>query len=103
VEWWTTRRRPMAEAVRAYCEAQRTGAVTHFGDERFDQHIAASGKQLVNLWDDEGKQLFVLRKLAPERKFDYAMAGCLSWRAYLDGRKAGAHMVEETYVPRRIR
>lgn len=102
-EWWTNRRRPMAEAVRAYSEAMATGAVTHTGQPDLDDHIGAAGKQEVNLFDDLGRRLCILRKIHESRKFDYAMAGCLSWRAYLDGRKAGAHQLAETYVPKRIR
>lgn len=103
LEWWTTRRRPMAEAVRAYVEAQRTGAVTHTGREDLTRHIGNAGKRLVQLYDDQGQQLFVLEKIHPDRKFDAAMAGCLSWRARLDAMREGAKPPQQTYVPRRIR
>jgi len=102
-EWWTNRKLRMAWAIRAYVEAMQTGAVTHTGDPVFDRHIAAAGKAEVNLFDDEGRRLFLLQKIHPERKYDMAMAGCLSWRAYLDAVKAGATAAPETFVPRRIR
>jgi hypothetical protein len=102
-EWWTHRTRAMAEAVRAYDEAQKAGAVSFVADDRFGRHHAAAGRKDVNLYDDDGRRLFVLQKLHPDRKFDASMAGCLSWRCYLDGIKGKAEAAEETYVPRRIR
>ena len=102
-EWWTARRRPMAEAVRAYVEAMQDGSVTHVASADFDRHIGAAGRVDVNLFDDDGRRLFVLGKLHPDRKFDVAMAGCLSWRCYLDAVKDGATPAQESYVPRRIR
>jgi hypothetical protein len=111
-EWWTTRTKAMAYAVRAYVEALSTGAVT-FGYEgekpeddplevAFASHAAAAGKQLVNYWYDpdeagdesdaegKGQQMFVLRKLHPDRKFDIQMAAVLSWIARIDALRANA-------------
>lgn len=95
-EWWTARPAHMSRAVREYREAQATGAVTHYyspDDGRssdFERHIAAAGRKDLNFVDDDGAALFILQKLHPDRKFDYAMAGCLSWKAYLDAVKSGA-------------
>lgn len=109
-EWWTNRTRAMAFAVREYVEAQDTGAVTHVTrldnplDEAFDDHIAGAGRKDVNIFDDEGRRLFVLSKIHPDRKFDNAMAGCLSWQAYLDAVKSGAKPpAADWYMPYRIR
>jgi hypothetical protein len=109
-EWWTNRVSYMAKAVRAYREGQATGAVTHVSregnaqDDAFDRHIAAAGRKDVNLWDDDGSRLFVLQKIHEDRKFDNAMAGCLSWTAYLDAVKSGAKpRGAEMFVPYRIR
>ncbi len=98
-EWWTNRLRQMAYAVRAYSEAIGTGTVTHEvgrdtaedGREvRFARHIAAAGRHDINLYDDEGRRLFVLRKLHEDRKFDNGMAAVLSWQARLDALAKGA-------------
>ncbi len=112
VEWWTNRLRAMAQAVRAYREGQRSGACTHeIGrkgfeerEKAFDRHIAAAGRHDTNLVDDDGQPLFVLRKIHKDRKFDGAMAGCLSWAARLDAIRAGAKPRPKTSaLPRRIR
>lgn len=98
-EWWTNRPKQMSYAVRAYVEAISSGAVTHEvgrdpapdGPEvRFARHVAAAGRKDINLYDDEGRRLFVLKKLHEERKFDNAMAAVLSWQARLDAVAKGA-------------
>lgn len=94
VEWRTNRTYPMAWAVRRYREGMASGSVTwckeHPLAEAFTEHIAAAGRNPVNLWDDQGERLFILDKIHPDRKFDMGMAGCLSWEARLDALKAGA-------------
>lgn len=113
-EWWTNRLRPMAFAVREYHEAMDTGAVTHVvredndTDAAFDKHIAAAGRKDVEIYDDTDKEksrrLFVLQKIRPERKFDNAMAGCLSWQARLEAiRTAAKPRKAAEFVPYRIR
>jgi hypothetical protein len=95
-EWWTNRLRQMAYAVRAYSEAIASGTVTHEvgrdpeREAAFARHIAAAGRHDINLWDDEGRRLFVLRKIHEDRKFDYCMAAVLSWQARLDALAKGA-------------
>lgn len=93
-EWWTNRVKPMAYAVRNYREAMDTAAVLyarpHPLEGRFAAHSAAAGRSDVNLWDDDGRRLFVLRKLHPDRKFDLQMAAILSWEARLAALAAGA-------------
>jgi hypothetical protein len=114
-EWWTNRTRQMALATRGYREAMLSGALTHVSrpgnheDETFDRHIAAAGRKDTNLWDQDAEtgeqiRLFVLQKLHPDRKFDTAMAGCLSWQARLHALKKGAKSRAKTsFVPYRIR
>lgn len=109
-EWWTNRVRAMAFAVREYSEAMSTSAVTHVlrpdntADESFDRHIAAAGRKDVNIFDDEGKRLYVMQKIHPDRKFDNAMAGCLSWQARLEAVRTGAKpRAKADFVPYRIR
>lgn len=103
-EWWTNRRRPMAEAVRAYREAIDGAQTSHDGDADFVRHVGNAAKRETNLRDeDTGEPLVILAKLHPLAKFDYAMAAVLSWRARLDAIKSGAEPPEETFVPVRIR
>lgn len=109
-EWWTHRVRAMAFAVRDYHEAMTAGAVRHVSrkgnlvDQSFDRHIAAAGRKDVNIYDDDGRRLYVLQKVHPERKFDNAMAGCLSWQARLEAIRTGARPRSKAFVaPRRLR
>lgn len=113
-EWWTHRIRVMAFAVRDYREAQQSGACTHVSregnetDAAFDSHIAAAGRKDVNVFDDDpdnpGQRLYIMQKIHPDRKFDNAMAGCLSWQARLDAIKNGARPRKQAFVaPRRLR
>lgn len=106
-EWWTSRRWPMAKAIRAYKEAMATGAVGWAKDDHhaadFNRHVAAAGKVMVQLFDDDGQQLHILGKIHQERKFDAAMAGCLSWQCYLDALKAGLAKPPTKQKIRRVR
>lgn len=94
VEWRTNRIPPMAWAIRRYAEGQRDGSVTWCASDPladdFARHIAAAGRSSVNVWDDQGERLFILDKIHPDRKFDGAMAGNLSWEARLDALTEGA-------------
>jgi len=106
-EWWTNRPAYMAKAIRAYREAMSSGAVTHVDrgielDNSFDTHITAAGRHNINMWLD-GEQMFLLNKIHLDRKYDAAVAGILSWAAYLDAVKTGAEAPEDSYVPVRIR
>lgn len=99
VEWRTNRTQAMAWALRRYSEAQASGAATwtkrHPLGARFADHMAACGRQDVNVWDDEGNRLFILNKIHPDRKFDAGMAATLSWEARLDALKAGAKPADD--------
>jgi hypothetical protein len=101
-EWWTSRKLPMARAVRSYWEAMASGAVTFVNEGEhadasddpmevlFARHMAAAGRRDVNLWDDDGRRLFILKKLHQDRKFDGQMAAILSWEGRLAALKANA-------------
>lgn len=102
-EWWTNNPKRMAQAVRAYREAMDARQVTNTGDPDFARHIGNAGRKNTRLYDDDGSVLFVLRKLHEDRKFDGAMAGCLSWQARLDAIREGALTKQETFVPIRVR
>lgn len=105
-EWWTNRIRAMAFAVRAYREGMASGQVAWSESAPFaadfSRHVGAAGRKNVNLWDDADEQMFILEKVHRDRKFDAAMAGCLSWRARLDALAAGVRP-RTLSIPRRIR
>lgn len=94
VEWRTNRTTAMAWAVRRYRDGIADSAVkwttTHPLAEAFGRHIAAAGRQLVNIWDDNGERLYIIDKIHPDRKHDAATAAVLSWEARLDALKSGA-------------
>ena len=108
-EWWTNRYKIMGYAVRAYKEAMGTGAVgwspDHPNAEDFTRHIGNAGAKKTNFLvedgPDEGQPLYNLTKIHPDRKLDFAMAGCLSWQAYLDVTKKTQR--RKPSRPRRIR
>lgn len=106
-EWWTNRYKVMAYAIRAYREAMGSGAVGWSSEHPFaadlTTHIGNAGKKDTNFLDDEGKALFILDKIHPDRKFDIAMAAVLSWQVFLDATKAGANKPRKRSRPRRIR
>ncbi|MGW2666230.1 terminase [Nocardia tengchongensis] len=89
-EWWTNRRRPMVQAIGDYNEAIATGRLSHNGDPDFERHIGNAGRVPINLLDERGERLWILGKLHPDRKFDMAMAGILSWQARMDALADGA-------------
>lgn len=107
VEWWTNRIKESAYAVRAYREAQASGAVgwtpEHHLSGSLNRHIGNAGRKETRILDDKGDPLDILAKIHKDRKFDAAMAGLLSWQAYLDAHKAGAAKRRTATRPRRIR
>jgi hypothetical protein len=89
-EWWTQRKTAMAYAIRSWRQGIRSGDVKLAADPRpavgspvenetlggaLIRHIGNAGRRDINLWDDDGAQLFILDKLHPDRKFDGCMAG----------------------------
>ena len=103
VEWPTRNETHIYYALRAYSEAINLGEVGHDNNQALIDHIAASGKNLLNRYDDEGKQKYRLAKRQRDKKIDAAMAAVLSWQARLDALAEGAQEEEEKYAPRRIR
>ena len=108
IEWWTNRPRTMAYALRAYNEAIDSALVRFGGSEEqletLVDHLSNAGRKELRITDDEGKPLSVLAKQDGRLmdKFDAAMAGCLSWTACLDARRAGAQRTPKVGMPRRI-
>lgn len=90
-EWWTNRRKPMAYGIRAWMSAMTAGEVGHDGDTQLASHIGNSCRMHTLLVDEEGKQLWILRKERPDspKKIDGAMAAILAWEARNDALAAG--------------
>ncbi|ACU39436.1 terminase [Actinosynnema mirum] len=86
LEWYTNRPVQIGKAMRAFATAQRTGALTHDGNEAYARHIANARKGDLRVRDDDETPLWTIYKERPDSvKFiDLAMAGCLSWQARLD-------------------
>lgn len=89
--WYTNRPKAMAHAVRKHVEAVNSGDLTHDGDKTFRQHIANAVKQSVNVYDDDHRKMFVVRKDRPHspKKMDGAVASIISWEARGDCIAAG--------------
>ena len=107
IEWHTTRKTPMAAAVRAYAEAIDSGIVTFANNvwcETLIRHFGHAARRELRLVDDQGKPLWVLQKQDGrlEDKFDAAMSAVLAWQACVDARREGAKPRRATYIPRRI-
>jgi phage terminase large subunit-like protein len=92
IEWWTTRQKPTAFAVRAYANAIAAGELSHSGDALLTEHIGNAVRRALTLVDDEQKPLWVIQKERPDspHKIDGAMAGVLSWEARNDAVAKGA-------------
>lgn len=107
VEWFTVRKRAMADAARIYAEAVDAGIVTFPASPLRDallRHMGHAGRRNLTLSDDKGELLWTLQKQDGrlEDKFDAAMAAVLSWRACIDARREGAKPRVKAYAPRRI-
>jgi hypothetical protein len=92
----TDRHRKMAEATRAFVNAQADGSLTHDGDRDYARHIANAHRKDMRETDDQGRPLFVITKDRPgsPQKIDYAVAGILSWEARRTALAAGAEGME---------
>jgi hypothetical protein len=91
--WWTHRQKPMAYAIRAFTTAMHEdGRMTHDGNPVLVSHVGNACRKQLNIRDDEGKFLYVLRKedAHSKRKIDAAMAAVLSWEAAGDAIASGA-------------
>ena len=92
IEWRTNRWKAMAEAVMGFHNAIQDGTLSHDGNERFQSHIGAACKLMLNLWDDQHKErLWVIQKERGDspHKMDAAVAAVLSWQARCDAVAAG--------------
>lgn len=113
IEWFTVRKRPMADACRAYSEAVDYDQSIDTAPIRFAanpwrddlvRHMGNAGRRELTMVDDKGQPLWVMQKQEGrlEDKFDGAMAGCLSWTTCLEARRSGAQPRPKAYMPRRL-
>jgi phage terminase large subunit-like protein len=92
--WPTNTFKKMGLSVKAYQHSMKHGEWGYDGDPKFRAHLANARKHYIEVYDDDGKQLYVMRKERPDSlfKIDAAMAGCLSWEAYRDAIAAGVNL-----------
>jgi hypothetical protein len=98
--WPTNTYKKMALSLKAYVHSMRHGEWSYDGDPKFRAHLANARKSIINIFDEDGVNLWVMRKERPDSlfKIDAAMAGCLSWEAYRDARAAGVDLTKRSKV-----
>ena len=92
LNWWTNRWRPIGTACQAFATAIRSGEVFHHmdgDDDVLTLHVCNAIKYKINARDDNGRPLWTIKKPAPGRKIDAAMAAILAWEARRDALAAG--------------
>jgi len=89
--WLTNRPKPMAYAVRQHIEAVSAGDLTQDGDPTFRKHVANAVKQPMNVYDNDHRRMFTIKKDRPHspNKMDAAVAAVISWEARGDAIAAG--------------
>jgi phage terminase large subunit-like protein len=94
----TNRHRKMADAVRAFANAQADGSLSHSGDPAYSRHIANSHRKSLTWKDEDGVPLWIITKDRPHspNKIDFAVAGVLSWEARRAGLAEGAKATGES-------
>jgi hypothetical protein len=92
VEWLMNRPKPTCYLVRNYVSAIMTGDLTHDAHPLMREHISNARRKVMNVYDEDGRAMFVLQKEAPRSpaKIDAAAAGALSWQARGDAIASGA-------------
>lgn len=91
IAWHTNRPRQIAYAVRRHVEAVNAGELTHSGDATFRTHVANAVKQPLNVYDDDHRKMWSIKKERPHspKKMDAAIASVLSYEARGDAVAAG--------------
>jgi hypothetical protein len=92
--WPTNTFKKMALAVKHYQHSMKHGEWHFDGNETFRAHLANARRYPIDVYDEDGQRLCLMRKERPDSlfKIDVAMAGCLSWQAYRDAMAAGVHI-----------
>lgn len=90
-EWWTSRWKPTAYAVRGFNNAISGGTILHDGNAHLTRHLGNAVKRVLPQRDDEGKPLWTIYKERPDSPFkiDAAMSAILAWQARTDAITAG--------------
>ena len=91
IEWWTTRPRQMAYALKSFHNAIQAGELSHDGSQAYARHIGNACRRLLGMRDDEEKPLWTIYKERSDspHKIDLCMAGVLSWEARNDALASG--------------
>ena len=99
IKWQMNRPKPTAYMVRNFISGVMTGDVSHSGDPKFTEHMNNARRQLVNVYDEEKNQMFVMQKETPHspNKIDAAAAAALSWQARGDCIAGGEEPGPGTY------
>ena len=99
--WPTNTHKKMALSIKAYTHSMKQGEWSYDGDPKFRAHLANARKHAINILDEDGVNLYVMRKERPDSlfKIDIAMAGCLSWEAYRDAVAEGVNLRQRSKVP----
>ncbi|MFW7414749.1 hypothetical protein [Demequina sp. SO4-18] len=102
LEFYTDSRGKLKTAYmcRRYDQAIRGGDCLNDGDPVMASHIGHAQKRDAKVVDDEGIPMWSMTKERHDspNKIDYAMAGGLSWQAYLDAVASGAGQESPNYV-----
>jgi hypothetical protein len=104
-EWWTNRFSAVGHANREFVEALGDGSLRPGNGplaDDLERHVGGAGKALLQMWMPDGRQLFRLAKLHPDRKIDASVAAVLAWQARLAAVRKGAKKRVLT-APRRLR
>ena len=92
VEFWTNQWKQIGTACRNLANAIRSGEI-HYQVDQVDtlgQHVRNAVRSPVSARNEEGQQLWTIRKPAPGRKIDAAMALTIAWEARREAIAAGA-------------
>jgi hypothetical protein len=91
IAWYTNRPRQIAFAVRGFADAAAAGDWSCSPDELFQRHLKQARKKMLNVFDDDHRQLWTFSKDRPgsPRKIDGAMGAVLSWEGRSDCVAAG--------------
>lgn len=103
IEWWTSRPKATAAAIRAWSAAQLTGEVAHCPVTdalcaTFSEHVGNAVRRQTGYRDDGG-YLWTIEKPHVLRKIDAAVAAVLSWEARNDAVTSGVLYRPAPVVP----
>ncbi len=103
-EWWTNRRRPMAQALESFDTAIKEGTLSHDGSKDLARHLGNARRMDLPQMDEQGKPLWLICKERPDspHKIDLAMAAVLSWEARQDAIASGVVGVSAYETERQV-